>query len=348
MAARHDPVPEAPAPVLEVWNLTVHLRAARGVVRAVAGVSLRVAPGEVVGIIGESGCGKSTLLSAIMGLMPPGGRVAAGEVRLAGRDLLRLPERQLRAIRGREVAMIFQDPLTALNPFYPVGWQIEEAMRVHGLWPRRAERRQRVLELMAWVGIPDPARRYHAYPHELSGGMQQRVMIAAALANHPRVLLADEPTTALDATVQAQILDLLERINREQRTAIVLVSHDLRLAGQFCHRIAVMYAGQVVEEGPALQVIESPRHPYTQALLRSLPPLEGERRAALEPIPGSPPDLAAPPPGCPFHPRCPLATDLCRQAAPTLRWAGAVAGAGRTGHRAACHHLPDPAEEAIS
>lgn len=296
--------------------------APRGKLRAVDGFSLQVAPGEIVGIIGESGSGKSTVLNAIMGLIGRPGRVMPGSsIKLKGRELTTLSPAAYRELRGLYIGMIFQDPMTSLNPAYPVGEQIREALRVHRYCKTRAEERARVLELLAAVGIPNPEERYNEYPHQFSGGMQQRALIAAALACNPRLLLADEPTTALDVTIQAQILDLLRQINRERGTSIILVSHDIGLAAEFCDRIAVMYAGRLVEVGPARRVVEDPQHPYTRGLIGCLP-MWGGKKGPLEPIPGSLPDLTRLPAGCAFADRCPQVMPECRAGAIPLRVVG--------------------------
>ncbi len=311
------------APLLELKNLTVEFGTPRGRLRAVDGFDLTVGEGDITGIIGESGSGKSTVLMAIMGLLPRLGRIAPdSSIRLSGRELTRLSRRAYRELRGLNVGMIFQDPMTHLNPAYPVGEQIREALRVHRyVKGGRAAERRRVIDLLAEVGIPRPEQRYWEYPHQFSGGMQQRVLIAAALACNPRLLLADEPTTALDVTIQAQILDLLKKINQEHGTAILLVSHDIGLAAEFCDRIAVMYAGRLVEIGPARQVVEEPRHPYTQGLIASLPRFGG-KRGRLEPIPGSLPDLTRLPEGCAFAERCRHVQEECHRPGLKLREAG--------------------------
>ncbi|NOX62972.1 MAG: ABC transporter ATP-binding protein [Chloroflexi bacterium] len=307
-------------PLLELRNLTTVFPTRRGEVRAVESVNLSLAPGEVLGLVGESGCGKSTVLLSIMRLIRRPGHIAEGEIRFQGRDLRALSEGEMRRVRGREIAMIFQDPLSTLNPAFRVGDQIRESLRLHhivdGRWPwpldmgARRREKERVIQLMEEVGIPSPDARYKAYPHEFSGGMQQRALIAIALACEPRLILADEPTTALDVTIQAQILDLMKRINERRGTGIILVTHDLGVAAEFCHRIAVMYAGRIVEMGSVDEVIESPQHPYTQGLLDCIPRL-GRERQPLSPIPGNVPDLATLPPGCSFAPRCPLARPVC-------------------------------------
>jgi len=306
-------------PLLAIENLSVEFPTPRGRLRAVDGVSLTVHAGEVVGLIGESGSGKSTVLLAVMGLIPKPGRILPGSsVRLKGRELTCLSPRAYRNVRGYEIGMIFQDPMTALNPSMPIGEQVRESLRVHRYCKSRTEERERVLQLLEAVGIANAAQRYRAYPHEFSGGMLQRVLIASALACNPRLLLADEPTTALDVTIQAQILDLLREINRERRTAILLVSHDIGLAAEFCDRIAVMYAGRIVESGPAAQVLAEPSHPYTQGLVGCLP-VWGGRRGRLEPIPGTLPDLTHLPIGCAFADRCRFASDECRAQPVPLR-----------------------------
>ncbi|BCX18938.1 MAG: ABC transporter ATP-binding protein [Geminicoccaceae bacterium] len=314
----------SPAPVLSVQGLTTELRTERGRFNAVDGVSFDLWPGEVLGIVGESGCGKSMTALSILGLVPqPPGRVVAGRVLFEGRDLLQLPERELQRIRGAKIAMIFQEPMTSLNPVFTVGEQILETLRQHERLGRRAAR-DRAIELLAKVGIPSPAERLESYPHELSGGMRQRVMIAIALACNPKVLLADEPTTALDVTIQAQILDLLERLQAELGMAVVLITHDLGIVAEFAHRVLVMYAGRVIEEGPVEAIFEAPAHPYTRGLLESLPDPESDRER-LQVIPGSVPQLGELGPGCRFAPRCALAGPACRQADPPLARAGARA-----------------------
>ncbi len=316
MTSQHEPL-------LELRNLTTVFPLKRGVVRAVTGVDLSLGRGEILGLVGESGCGKSVTMLSILRLVPYPGQTVAGEIIFEGRDLLKLPPGEMRKVRGREIAMVFQDPMSTLNPVFPIGEQIGESLRIHGLldgagprlpWPfnrphRRAER-ERVLKVLSEVGIPAPSEASKRYPHEYSGGMQQRALIAIALSCEPKVLLADEPTTALDVTVQAQIMDLLGRINREHGASIILVTHDLGLAAEFCQNIAVMYAGRIVEKGLTDKVTEDPKHPYTQGLLACIPRLAGERRK-LTPIPGSVPDLINLPPGCAFHPRCAFARDDC-------------------------------------
>jgi oligopeptide transport system ATP-binding protein len=315
--------------MLEVADLHVEFRTRDGVVHAVNGVSYRVDRGEALAILGESGSGKSVSAQAVMGLIDsPPGFVTAGEVRYRGEDLLALPEARRRAVRGRRIAMIFQDALSALNPVFSVGDQIAEMYRVHeGL--SRADARDRAVQMMDRVHIPSAAARYGDYPHQFSGGMRQRVMIAMALALGPEVLIADEPTTALDVTVQAQIMELLAELQSEHHMALILITHDLGVVADVADRIAVMYAGRVVEDGPVRALYRHPAHPYTEGLLRSIPRVD-QKGLDLTPIGGSPPNLAHIPPGCPFHPRCPYARDRCRVEDPPLREVGA-------GHRSACH-----------
>jgi oligopeptide/dipeptide ABC transporter ATP-binding protein len=297
------------APLLDVRDLRVEFSLARGVVKAVDGASFNVAPGDALGLVGESGSGKTMALRALVGLLPRTATITGGEALFDGEDLLAMDEDRLRETRGSSIAMVFQEPMTALNPVMKVGDQIAEGPLVRlGLSKRAA--RDRALELLRLVGIPDPTRRANAYPHELSGGLRQRVMIAIALSGEPRLLLCDEPTTALDVTIQEQILALLSSLRERLQVSVVFVSHDLAVIAQTCQHIAVMYAGQVVEFGPVGTVFREPHHPYTLSLLRSVPDFEIARER-LASIPGSPPDLAAPPPGCRFHPRCGFAQPDC-------------------------------------
>jgi oligopeptide/dipeptide ABC transporter ATP-binding protein len=298
------------SPLLRVRDLVVEFELSRGVLRAVDGASFDLQPGEALGIVGESGSGKTMTLRALVGLLPRTARIAAGSVEIDGVEVTRAREERRRALRGRTVSMIFQEPMTALNPVMRVGDQIAETPLVRTGLSRRAAR-ARSLELMSLVGIPDPVRRAEAYPHELSGGMRQRVMIAIALSADPKLILCDEPTTALDVTIQDQILKLLQGLQRELGVSLIFVSHDLAVIAQTCTRVAVMYAGQVVETGTVDAVFREPRHPYTLGLLRSVPDFDVVRER-LASIPGVPPDLAAPPAGCRFHPRCPFVRDDCR------------------------------------
>jgi peptide/nickel transport system ATP-binding protein/oligopeptide transport system ATP-binding protein len=315
--------------LLELRHLTTVFPTRRGQVRAVDGMDLTLHAGEKLGIVGESGSGKSVTLLSIMGLVPKPGEIVDGDVLFQGESLVRKSQAEMRNIRGREIAMIFQDPLTTLNPVFSVGEQIRESLRIHdivassntsadgrhlGLFGRRRKgaEQERVIEVMEDVGIPSPEERAKAYPHQFSGGMQQRAIIAIALSCEPRLLLADEPTTALDVTIQAQIMDLLNKINREHGTGIVLVTHNLGLVAEFCDTIIVMYAGWMMEKGTVDQVIDDPKHPYTEGLLRCLPRIS-EKRTKIHPIPGLVPDLASLAPGCPFAPRCERVMDKCQQ-----------------------------------
>jgi peptide/nickel transport system ATP-binding protein len=312
----------APPPLLEVRNLHTAFPTSEGAVLAASGLSLVVAAGETVGIVGESGSGKSVTLRSLIGLVPDPGRVVDGEVLWEGRDLLALPHSELRAIRGREISMIFQDPTSSLNPVYTIGEQIAETLRVK-LGMSRRQARGRAVELLDHVGIPAARARLGSFPHELSGGMRQRVMIAIAIACVPRLLLADEPTTALDVTIQDQILALLAELQREFGMAMILVSHDLGVVAQNCDAVYVMYAGHVVEHAPTAELFRSPSHPYTVGLLRALPSVrEPGRRGRLEQIVGQPPDLADLPAGCPFRPRCPGERADCAAVTMALEAAG--------------------------
>ena len=293
---------EAGERLLEVRGLRTSFHTSDGVVRAVTGVDFHVSRGEIMGLVGESGCGKSVTSLSIMRLIAPPGRIEGGEVLFRGRDLLRLSPRQMREMRGENISMIFQQPTSSLNPVYDVGMQLGEVLEIHRRMKRRAGR-ERALELLRMVGIPDPRRRLDAFPHELSGGMAQRVMIAMALACEPELLIADEPTTALDVTIQAQILDLMRELQRETGTAIVLITHDLGVVAEMCDRVAVMYAGEIVEQTDVGDLFDDPRHPYTQGLIGSVPKL-GEMREELAVIPGSVPNLIDLPPDCRFAPRC--------------------------------------------
>jgi peptide/nickel transport system ATP-binding protein len=293
-------------PLLRVEELRVEFPGEDGVVHAVDGISYEVRRGRTLGIVGESGSGKTVSSLTTLGLTRRQGASISGRILFGGQDLVTLPEERLRAIRGNEIAMIFQDPLSALHPLYKVGAQLGEAVLAHQS-VSRARARERSIELLGLVGIPDPARRVDDYPHEFSGGMRQRAMIAMALANEPKLLIADEPTTALDVTVQAQILALMERLQRELGMAIVIITHDLGVVAEMADEIAVMYAGRIVETASARQLFSNPEHPYTWGLLKSIPTLHGPREQALVPIPGAPPSLVHPPSGCHFHPRCPYA-----------------------------------------
>jgi len=317
-------------PLLQVDDLHVQIAGRRGIVRAVDGVSLEVPAGEAVGLVGESGSGKSMTLRAILGVLPPEARVTAGRVLLDGADLAHLGNSQLNKIRGPKIAMIFQEPMSALNPVMRVGSQIAEGPQVH-LGMNRRQAAERAVDLMRRVGIPDAERRYRSFPHEFSGGMRQRVMIAIALSCEPELILCDEPTTALDVTIQDQILRLLTKLCRESGTSLVFVTHDLPVVAQVCDQLAVMYAGRIVERGSVQEVLTEPSHPYTLGLLRSAPDVD-HPRSSLEAIPGSPPSLVSPPAGCRFHPRCKFAEEDCTVTEPPLRLIDA-------GHATACLHF---------
>jgi oligopeptide/dipeptide ABC transporter ATP-binding protein len=320
-------------PVLVVEDLTVDFATPDGPVHAVRGVSFTVDAEAVVGIVGESGSGKSVTMMAVMGLLPRTATVK-GSVRFRGEEILGLPDKQLRRYRGRKLAMIFQDPLTSLNPVFTVGAQIAEAIRVHNDVKRSAAM-ERAVELLDLVGIPNAAKRARQYPHEFSGGMRQRAMIAMSIANDPDVLIADEPTTALDVTIQAQILDVLERAQQAVSSAIVLITHDLGVVAGVADRVMVMYAGRAVEQGLVDDVFLRPRHPYTLGLLESLPRLDAEGQERLTPIVGAPPSLLHPPTGCPFHPRCRFVREMCSEVIPELRFVGGL------GQRSACHYAEE-------
>jgi oligopeptide/dipeptide ABC transporter ATP-binding protein len=323
------------APALALEDLRVTFPSAQGPVSAVDGVSLELRPGEILGLVGESGCGKSTLANAAMGLLPDTAEVS-GAVRLGEQELTALDEKALRRVRGDEVAMVFQDPSTSLDPVWTVGDQVAETIRAHRDVSRR-EAKERAVQLMKEVGIPSAEQRYADPPHRLSGGMRQRIVIAAALANDPAVLIADEPTTALDVTIQAQILRLLDGLRERRGTAVLLITHDLGVVAQVCDRVAVMYAGQLVEVATTEQVFAQPAHPYTEALLRAVPGT-GEPGSELAVIPGQVPDLSSPPAGCRFAPRCPFGTDACATRPALL---GNESGDDATG-AVACWHPRTP------
>jgi oligopeptide transport system ATP-binding protein len=326
----------ANAPLLRVEDLRVEFTTRRGIVFAVNGISFEIAPGETLGIVGESGCGKSVTSLAVLGLLARNGRVAGGSALFEGRDLIKLNDRALRGVRGREIAMIFQDPMTSLNPVLTIGRQIREPLERHfGMDRKDAE--ARAAELIDRVGIPSASARLRDYPHQFSGGMRQRAMIAMALACRPKLLIADEPTTALDVTIQAQILDLLRELVAEENAALILITHDLGVVAGMCERVNVMYAGMFMETGSADQLFGSPRHPYTLGLLQSVPRLNAGRRAKLQPIEGAPPNMLHPPSACPFQPRCRFEVDLSRQQVPELVEI-------EPGHKVACFN-PVPVEE---
>jgi len=332
------------ANILEVKNLVTAFHTDEGSLRAVDDVSFEVPSGKTVGVVGESGCGKSVTSLSVMGLLPiPPGRIEGGEILFEGRDLLKLPESELRKLRGRRMSMIFQEPMSSLNPVYRVGEQIAESIRLHepeGRGRDRASARARAIELLQLVGIPAPSERVDDYPHQLSGGMRQRVMIAMALACDPALLIADEPTTALDVTIQAQILDLLARLQRELAMSIVLITHDLGVVAEFADEIVVMYAGKVVERAETDSLFAQPKHPYTRGLLASLPTATSgtSERRRLPTIPGVVPDLRELPQGCHFQDRCDVAVARCGRSAPALRSVGT--------HQVACFEVPEDSEVA--
>jgi oligopeptide/dipeptide ABC transporter ATP-binding protein len=317
---RH-PQPRGGGPLLDVRGLQTSFHTSDGVVRAVTGVDFHVNRGEILGLVGESGCGKSVTSLSIMRLIADPGRIEAGEVIFDGTDLLTLRQKEMRKVRGERISMIFQQPTSSLNPVYDVGMQLGEVLEIHRSMKRKAARR-RALELLRMVGIPDPERRLHAYPHSLSGGMAQRVMIAMALACEPALLIADEPTTALDVTIQAQILDLMRALQRETGTAIILITHDLGVVAEMCDRVAVMYAGEIVEQASVAELYAAPQHPYTRGLIGSVPRL-GEVRDELATIPGSVPNLVDLPSYCRFAPRCEARVEQnvphCMELHPELR-----------------------------
>jgi oligopeptide/dipeptide ABC transporter ATP-binding protein len=312
------------SPLLDIQDLRLAFTGYEGTVQVLNGIDLAVAEGESVGVVGETGCGKSVLARAVLRLNK-GAEISSGSIRFAGRDVLAMHGAELRALRGAGIGMVFQDPVTYLNPVFTIGRQLAEVLGAHGM--ARAGIRPRSIELLLAVGLPDAAGLLARYPHELSGGMRQRVLIALALAANPRLLLADEPTTALDVTVQRQVLALIADLVARLGLTLILISHDLGVIGAMCRRVVVMYAGTVVEDGPADAVLDAPLHPYTQALLAAVPDME-QPGALPRGIPGSIPSLRTPPPGCRFHPRCPLAMPVCREQAPAL-----LGGP----HRAACH-----------
>jgi oligopeptide/dipeptide ABC transporter ATP-binding protein len=328
-------------PLLEVRDLHTEFRTGAGVVPAVDGISYTVERGETVAIVGESGSGKTAGALSILRLIPdPPGRVTRGQILFNGRDLLRLSDEQIRQVRGGDVGMIFQEPMTSLNPVLTIGRQITETLEQHRGADRAAAQR-RAVELLGLVGIADPARRLKQYPHQLSGGMRQRVMIAIALACDPKLIIADEPTTALDVTIQAQILELMKQLTHRLDLALIIITHNLGVVARYANRVNVMYAGRIVESGPALQIYHDPRHPYTMALLRSVPRLDRPRQARLDPVEGQPPDLTRLDAGCSFRPRCRFAVDACAVSQPALLPAGEGA------HFAACFRSREVAVEIV-
>ena len=313
------------APLLEVRNLRVEFPTRRGTLLALDDISFDISPGEVLGVVGESGAGKSLTGAAIIGLLEPPGRIAAGEIRLEGQRIDNLPPEQMRSIRGRKIGAIFQDPLTSLNPLYTIGRQLTETIQVH-LGVGAEEARARAIRLLQETGIPAAEARIDQYPHQFSGGMRQRVVIALALAAEPKLIVADEPTTALDVSIQAQIIALLKRLCREHGAAVMLVTHDMGVIAETCDRVAVMYAGRIAEVGPVHEVIHASAHPYTAGLMGSIPSMDQERERLLQ-IDGAMPRLNAIPSGCAFHPRCPQAVERCKRERPELMPAGSTQAA---------------------
>jgi peptide/nickel transport system ATP-binding protein len=324
------------SPLLEVRNLRVEFPSRRGTLLALDDISFSIAPGEILGVVGESGAGKSLTGAAIIGLLEPPGRIAGGEIVLAGQRIDNLPYEQMRKIRGRQIGAIFQDPLTSLNPLYTIGRQLVETIRTH-LPVSEEEARARAIGLLQQTGIPAAEARIDQYPHQFSGGMRQRVVIALALAAEPKLIVADEPTTALDVSIQAQIISLLKRLCKEHRAAVMLVTHDMGVIAETCDRVAVMYAGRIAEVGPVADVIHRPSHPYTVGLMGSIPAMD-EERERLAQIDGAMPRLNAIPSGCAFNPRCPKVFERCRVERPELLDAGAT--------RAACWLVAEPARRA--
>ena len=317
--------------LLEIENLQVSFPTDRGVIKAVDGISLKLEEGQTLGVVGESGCGKSVTSLSIMRLIAPPGRISEGQIRFRGKNLLNLAEPEMRAIRGNEIAMIFQEPMTSLNPVFTVGHQIQEAILLHQNISHR-EAWEKTIEMLGLVGIPEPQRRAEDYPHQLSGGMRQRVMIAMALSCHPQLLIADEPTTALDVTIQAQILDLIRKLQKEMNASMILITHDLGIVAETCDQVAVMYAGKIVEYGSVEDIFYRPKHRYTQGLLESVPHFEtGHRRERLKTIPGLVPSLLDLPKGCRFQDRCTAVQADCKNGEPSLKEFTPV-------HSAACLH----------
>ena len=334
-----------PEPILSIQDLTVEFNTEDGVVHAVTEVSYDLYPGETLGIVGESGSGKSVSVMSMLGLIPiPPGRIVSGQALYQGRDLLTMKKKELREVRGGKVAMIFQDPMTSLNPVLTIGNQIAEAIQTHHPGTSDADARKRVVHLLEVVGVPSADRRFDQYPHEFSGGMRQRAMIAMAIANDPAVLIADEPTTALDVTIQAQIVEVMRAAQEETQAAIILITHDLGLIAELADRVVVMYAGRVVELGDVFTIFNSPRHPYTVGLMNSLARVDMDQEW-LKPIPGQPPSLLNRPPGCAFHPRCEFSQgrERCRTEVPELR----SFGEGGT-HLSACHFAEELAAQHVT
>lgn len=327
-------------PILKIENLKTSFMTSNGEVQAVRGVSLAVGKGEILGLVGESGSGKSVTAMSILRLLADTARIKDGSITFEGQDLIQMPKKELRKIRGERISMIFQDPMSSLNPLIPVGRQVEEMIKEHDPGRKKEEVKEDVLELFRKVRIPEPEKRYKCFPHEFSGGMRQRVMIAMALANKPALLIADEPTTALDVTIQDQILKQLRELEKEYGTSIIFITHDLGVVAELCDRVAVMYGGLIMEEAEIDDIFEKPGHPYTMGLLASVPDMEQDKAIRLQSIPGSPPDMTNPPKGCPFAPRCPYARQLCAAELPEFVQVG-------EGHRSRCFlQYPDAPSDA--
>ena len=326
--------------ILQVENLTTSFLTSNGEVQAVRGVSFSVGKGEILGIVGESGSGKSVTSMSILRLLADTARIKDGSILFEGEDLTKVSKKKLREIRGNKISMIFQDPMSSLNPLIPVGKQVSEMIKIHHPKMGKEERKAQVMELFAKVRIPEPEKRYHSFPHEFSGGMRQRVMIAMALANKPELLIADEPTTALDGTIQDPILSQLRELDKEYGASIIFITHDLGVVAELCDRVLVMYGGLIMEEARIEDIFERPGHPYTMGLLHSIPDVEQEKSERLEPIPGSPPDMTNPPAGCPFAPRCSYARKVCAGSLPDFVEVG-------EGHRTRCflQYEDAPADE---
>ena len=320
--------------LLEIEDLRTHFFTSAGTVRAVDGISYKVDEGETVAVVGESGCGKSVGALSILRLIPwPPGRIVGGSIRFMGRDLLKLSDVEIRQVRGRDIGMVFQEPMTSLNPVLTIGRQLTEPLETHfGMSREKAD--ERAMELLGLVGISEPKRRLGQYPHHLSGGMRQRVMIAMALACEPKLIIADEPTTALDVTIQAQILELMKELTRKLGVALIVITHNLGVVARYADRVNVMYAGRIIETGRAREIYHDPRHPYTLALLRSVPRLDQPRRARLDPVEGQPPDLSQAIVGCPFRPRCRFAVARCAEENPPLQTVDGI-------HASACWRWED-------
>ncbi|MGO1296860.1 MAG: ABC transporter ATP-binding protein [Vibrio sp.] len=346
MEAQHISLPD---PLLSVKNLAVEFNTDKGVARAINGISFDVMPGETLAIVGESGCGKSVSSLAVMGLIPsPPGNIVAGSIRFQGQELVGLNDKAYRSLRGNDISMIFQEPMTALNPVLKISTQMIDVIRNHNDISKK-EAKQRAIDMLRTVGIPAPEKRVNEYPHQLSGGMRQRVMIAMALSCHPSLLLADEPTTALDVTIQAQVMQEMVRLKDELDMSMVLVTHDLGVVAESCDRVVVMYCGEVIEQGSVQEIFAQPKHPYTHGLLRSIPVVRDQKVRRLPTVEGVVPDLFNLPSGCRFADRCPHATDICHQEAPQLESITTLEAShhSRFGHQVACFHHEEIINELV-